>query len=145
MNKRFSNWKKPKIQHGKLTKYNWIVYHPERLKLGNFTDIGALTAIFAHYGVEIGDNVQIGGGCFIYSLSTISADGRPIAGRVIIGKGAQIGAQSTIMPGVTIGANALVAAHSFVNKDVPAGATVAGVPAKIIKPVPKIRTGLYFL
>lgn len=137
MAKRFSNWKKPKIEHGKLNKYNWVVYRPEGLKLGKFTDIGAFTAIFAHNGVEIGDEAQIGGGCFIYSLSTISADGRKIAGKVIIGKGAQIGAQSTIMPGVTIGAGALVAAHSFVNKNVPAGAVVAGVPAKIIKPAPK--------
>ena len=42
-------------------------------------------------------------------------------------------AQSTVMPGVTIGKNAVVGAHSFVNKDVPPGAVVAGVPARIIK------------
>lgn len=136
-NKRFSNWKKPEIKHGKLTKYNWVVYRPEGLKLGKFTDIGAFTAIFAHNGVEIGDGAQIGGGCLIYSISTISMDGKEIGGKVVIGKGAQIGAQSTIMPGVTIGAGALVAAHSFVNKDVPAHAIVAGVPAKIFKPAKK--------
>lgn len=136
-NKRFSNWKKPEIKHGKLTKYNWVVYRPEGLKLGKFTDIGAFTAIFAHNGVEIGDGAQIGGGCLIYSISTISMDGREIGGKVVIGKDAQIGAQSTIMPGVSIGEGALVAAHSFVNKDVPAHAIVAGVPAKILKPARK--------
>ncbi len=137
MAKRFKDWKKPAIKHGKLTKWNWVVYRPEGLKLGKFTDIGAFTAIFAHHGVEIGDGAQIGGGCFVYSISTISINGKEISGKVIIGKGAQIGAQSTIMPGVTIGAGALVAAHSFVNRDVPVGAIAAGVPAKIIKPAPR--------
>ena len=42
-------------------------------------------------------------------------------------------AVATVLPGVTIGDNAVVAAGAVVNKDVPPGAVVGGVPAKVIK------------
>ncbi|MDF4871919.1 acyltransferase, partial [Vibrio parahaemolyticus] len=53
--------------------------------------------------------------------------------RIKIQKGASIGANSTILPGVTIGENAMVGAGSVVTKDVPARAIVVGNPAKIIR------------
>ncbi len=46
-----------------------------------------------------------------------------------------IGANSVILPGVTIGENSVVAAGSVVTKDVPADTVVAGVPARVIKNV----------
>ena len=51
-------------------------------------------------------------------------------------KGARVGANATIMPGVTIGEDGLVGAGSIVNKDVPARKVVVGVPARVIKNVP---------
>ena len=48
-------------------------------------------------------------------------------------KNAWIGAGATILPGVTIGENAVVAAGAVVSKDVPANTIVGGVPAKGIK------------
>ena len=68
---RFKNWKKPDIEHNKLTKYNWLVQYPENLELGNKTDIGAFTYINAKYGVIIEEGVEIGSHCSIYSWSTI--------------------------------------------------------------------------
>ena len=50
-------------------------------------------------------------------------------GEVHVGERAMIGADAVILPGVTIGADAQVAANSMVTEDVPPGATVAGVPA----------------
>jgi maltose O-acetyltransferase len=51
-------------------------------------------------------------------------------GEVVIGEGAMVGAEAVILPGVHIGEDARVAANSLVAEDVPAGATVAGVPAE---------------
>ena len=52
---------------------------------------------------------------------------------VILGRNVWVGSNSTILQGVTIGDNAVVAAGAVVTKDVPANAIVGGVPAKVIK------------
>ncbi len=54
---------------------------------------------------------------------------------IVVKRNAWIGAAATIMPGVTIGENAVVAAGAVVSKDVPANTVVGGVPAKIIKTI----------
>ena len=56
---------------------------------------------------------------------------------LIIGDGAWLGARSTIMPGITIGEGAVIGAGAVVTKDVPAHTLVAGVPAVIIRELPK--------
>lgn len=129
--RRFKNWKRPEFDEKGLTKWNWMCQHPENLKLGEWVDIGAFTYINAKAGVEIGEDVQIGSHCSIYSISTI--DER--SGKVIIKKSAKIGTHTTIMPGVTIGKNAIVGAHSFVNKDIPDNVLCYGVPAKVVRPL----------
>jgi len=53
----------------------------------------------------------------------------------VVGQGARIGSNATILPGVRIGEGALVGAGSVVTRDVPAGAVVAGNPAKVVKRV----------
>ena len=126
---RFNDWQYPEIKEGKPTKYNWVVQHKDNLKLGYKTDIGAFTYINAKCGVAIEDFVQIGSHCSIYSVSTIDNK----TGPVVLKKSCMIGSHSTIMPGVMVGQNAIVGAHSFVNRDVPDGAVVAGVPAKKIR------------
>jgi acetyltransferase-like isoleucine patch superfamily enzyme len=122
-------WKKPKLKHKTLTEWFWTVWHPDKLTLGEGVDIGCFTYINAEAGVNIGDDVQIGSHCSIYSVSTIDDKFGPVN----IGQKARIGTHSTVMPGVTIGENALIAAHSFVNQDVPAWATAYGVPVRIKK------------
>jgi len=124
---RFSNWQYPEIEDGKPTKYNWIVQNIDNFLLGKMTDIGAFTYINAKEGVTIEDEVQIGSHCSIYSVSTI--DGK--SGKVHLKKGACLGSHSVVMPGVTIGENAVIGAFSFVNKDIPDGCTAFGVPVKI--------------
>ena len=119
-------WKKPTIKHGKMTKYSYIVQYPKNLKMGKNFDIGEFTYINSYYGVEIGDYVQIGSHCAIYSHSTIDNK----KGSVILKKNCKIGTHSTVMPNVTIGENSIVAAYSFVNKNIPKNQLWAGVPAK---------------
>jgi acetyltransferase-like isoleucine patch superfamily enzyme len=130
---RFKNWKQPKIKHGKLTEYNWLVQYPENLELGYKTDIGAFTYINAKHGVVIEDLVQIGSHCSVYSWSTI--DGKE--GRVVLKKNCKIGAHSMIMPGVTIGENSIIGAQSLVNKDIPDNVVAFGIPANVVKKVDK--------
>ncbi|HEX4851768.1 MAG TPA: DapH/DapD/GlmU-related protein, partial [Puia sp.] len=58
-----------------------------------------------------------------------------IVGHIHIKRKAWIGANATILPGVTIGENAVVAASAVVSKDVPDNVIVGGIPAKIIKTI----------
>ena len=129
MEKRFKDWKYPKFDSGGMTKWNWMCQYHENLILGDKTDIGAFTYINAKYGVEIQDNVQIGSHCSIYSWSTIDNK----KGKVTMKKNAKIGAHSVIMPGVTIGENAIVGACSFVTEDIPDNAVAYGMPAKVTR------------
>jgi len=129
MEDRFRDWKFPEVEEGKLTKYNWMVQNKDGLKLGYKTDIGAFTYINAKNGVVIEDFVQIGSHCSLYSESTIDNK----VGQIILKKNCKIGTHSVIMPGVTIGENAVVGAFSFVNKNVQENVVAAGVPIKIIK------------
>jgi len=120
-----NKWKKPIIKHNKLTKYNYIVQYPENLKTGKNFDIGTFTYINCHYGVEIQDDVQIGSHCSIYSHSTIDSK----KGKVVLKKNCKIGTHSTIMPNIIIGENSIIAAYSFVNRNVPKNEIWAGIPA----------------
>lgn len=129
MNQRFKKWKKPKIVHGELTKWHWKVLHPENLKMGKYVDISSFVVIFAHNGVTIEDKVQIGPNSSIMSADTISGKNGP----VVLKKGCCVGANSAVMPGVTIGENTIVGAHSLVTKDLPANVIAFGVPAKVVR------------
>ena len=122
-------WRKPIIKHGKFTKYNYIVQYPEGLKLGKNFDIGTFTYINAKYGVTISDLVQIGSHCSIYSHSTIDSK----KGSIILERNCRIGTHSTIMPSVTIGENSIVAAYSFVNRNIPKNEVWGGIPIRRIK------------
>ena len=129
MKDRFKEWEYPEIEEGKLTKYNWMVQNKDGLKLGYKTDIGAFTYINAKNGVVIEDFVQIGSHCSLYSVSSIDDK----EGKIILKKNCKIGTHSVIMPGVTIGENAIIGAFSFVNKDIPDNVVAIGTPVKIIK------------
>ena len=129
MDDRFDDWQYPEIEDGKLTKYNWVVQHAENLKLGHKTDIGAFTYINALAGVVIEDLVQVGSHCSIYSVSTIDNK----RGQVILRRNCRIGSHSTVLPGVVVGENSIVGAHSLVTHDIPADVVAYGVPAQVIR------------
>lgn len=87
-------------------------------------------------GIEIGDGCLIGQQVVI---ATLNHDLNPARRKdmlpepVKIGNNVWVGAHATILPGVTVGDNAVIAAGAVVTKDVPANAVAAGVPAKIKK------------
>jgi acetyltransferase-like isoleucine patch superfamily enzyme len=123
---RFNNWQYPEVFEGKPTKYNWVVQNIEKFKLGFKSDIGAFSYINAKCGVEIGDFVQIGSHCSVYSVSTIDNK----TGPVVLKRNARIGSHSVIMPGITVGENSVIGAFSFVNKDIPKNVVAFGIPVK---------------
>lgn len=87
-------------------------------------------------GIYLGDNVFLGHHATIVTLNhdfdpEKRAELHPKP--VHIGDNAWLGANVTVLPGVTIGAGAVVAAGAVVTKDVPENAVVAGVPAKVVK------------
>ena len=129
MKERFTNWQYPDIEEGKPTKYNWVVQNKAGLQLGFATDIGAFSYINAKYGVVIEKYVQIGSHCSIYSVSTIDDK----QGRVHLKENCRIGSHSTVLPGVTVGKNSIVGAHSLVREDIPDNVVAFGVPAKVIR------------
>ncbi|MEM7140176.1 MAG: acyltransferase [Actinomycetota bacterium] len=106
-------------------------------------EIGARCKISSHTfvcsGVTIEDEVFVGHGVMftndVHPRAT-NDDGSPQTAddwelvTTIVERGASIGSGATILPGVRIGARSLVAAGAVVTRDVPAGATVAGVPAR---------------
>ena len=87
-------------------------------------------------GITLGDDCLIGHNVVFATLNHFiepseRASLRPAP--IVLGKKVWVGSSSTILQGVTIGDNAIIAAGSVVTKDVPANAIVGGVPARLIR------------
>ena len=92
-------------------------------------------------GIEIGDNVLIGPQVVLatlnHDLSKPELRANLTPAPIKIGNNVWIGAHSTIVGGVTVGDNSVIAAGAVVTKDVPPNVIVGGVPAKVIKELNK--------
>ncbi len=129
------------------------IWHPETVNIygavigadcniGTFVEIRKDVAIgdrvriqafvFIPEGVTIGNDVFVGPHACFTNDRVPKAVGDWEITPTLVKKGASIGANATIVCGVTIGENALVGAGAVVTKDVPASAVVVGAPAKII-------------
>lgn len=91
-------------------------------------------------GVYIWDGTRIGDNVFIGPCASFTNDKMPRSkvypdefSRITVEECASIGANATLLPGITIGQHAMVGAGAVVTKDVPAYAVVVGNPAKIIR------------
>ncbi|RYY54494.1 MAG: sugar O-acetyltransferase [Chitinophagaceae bacterium] len=119
-----------------------MVFPPFQINYGKNTKLGK--GVFINFdctfldlgGITIEDNVMLG------PKVSLLSEGHPVAagdrqklttGRIHIKRNAWIGANATILQGVTIGENAVVAAGAVVSRDVPDNTIVGGIPAKHIK------------
>jgi len=119
-----------------------VIFTPLYINYGKHTKIGK--NVFINFdcvfldlgGITIEDNVQIA------PKVSLLSEGHPTAandrhslvpGHILIKKNAWIGANATILPGVTVGENSIVAAGAVVSKDVPDNTIVGGIPAQVIK------------
>jgi acetyltransferase-like isoleucine patch superfamily enzyme len=113
------------------------------LRIGDGTYIGRFAHINAWRNVTIGRNVLIADRVFISDCEHNYSDtNRPIrlqgdsfVGAVTLEDGCWIGIGAVILPGVTVGRNAVVGANAVVTKNVPDCAVVGGIPARLIKQI----------
>jgi len=119
-----------KCKIGKNCKIDAYVYIEEGVKIGDNCKIRPF--VFIPTGVIIEDDVFIGPNVTFTNDKYPKVKGEWKLLPIKVKREASIGANSTIVAGITIGENALVGAGSVVTKDVPSNAVVAGNPARII-------------
>jgi acetyltransferase-like isoleucine patch superfamily enzyme len=114
-----------------------IVVHAGSVEIGAGTTLGERCTIVAHAGVTIGRDARLDDGAVLVDFDHVIEDVElPIRAQplvctpIAIGDGARIGLGAGVLRGVTIGAGAIVGPHAVVTRDVAAGATVGGVPAR---------------
>lgn len=106
--------------------------------IGRFIHINAWRSVTIEKHVLIADRVFISdcGHQFTDPVVPIRDQPDPFLGPVVLKEGCWIGTGAVILPGVTIGRNAVVAANAVVSIDVPDRAVAGGVPARILKQLP---------
>ena len=108
----------------------------KNIHVGENVFINACCHFQDHGGVTIGDGCQIGHNVVFATLNHgLQPEERGITypAPIVLGKNVWVGSNSTILQGVTIGDNAVIAAGAVVTRDVEAGTIVGGVPARFIK------------
>ena len=109
----------------------------EGIRVGERVFINQCCTMYALGGIEIGDEVMIGPNVQIitsgHPLDPATRRSTIVADPIRIEQGVWIAAGATIIGGVTVGRDAVVAAGAVVTKDVPPRTMVAGVPAVVIR------------
>jgi acetyltransferase-like isoleucine patch superfamily enzyme len=103
-----------------------------KMKIGDHTSVALMVMMDIMFPerITIGKNTIVGYNTTVLTHEYLINEYR--LGDVVIGDEVMIGANTTILPGVTIGDGAIVSAGSLVHKDVPPGAFVGGNPMKVI-------------
>ena len=147
---KFINWLKKYVQFYEKSKIGScgpgvvlgkgvILSSPHKIEIGKNTYIGHYSHLMGGGGISIGE------WCQFSSFSIIATANHNINGdryhnnityqKVVIGNNVWCGANTIILPGVTVGDNSVIAAGAVVTKDIPENVIVGGVPAKFLKKI----------
>ncbi len=123
-----------KIGTGSTIHMGLRLYYPKNIRIGDDSIIGENTVLDGRDQLIIGNHVDIASQVMIYNAQHNIHDPQfsPVTAPVIIHDYVFIGPRAIILPGVSIGKGAIVAAGAVVTKDVPPFTIVGGVPAKPI-------------
>lgn len=118
-------------------KENVEIHHPWNLIMGSGSGFGRNNIIDCVGGVVVGENVRFGPNVMVATMNhSTRRDGMTTKNKqlkkVVVGDNVWVGHGVTILPGVEIGSNVIVAAGAVVSKNIRSGSVVAGVPAKDI-------------
>jgi maltose O-acetyltransferase len=127
------------IQRGATIYRRPEIRYARGLRIGKGTTIGKNVTLDARMGITIGEQVNVSSEAAIWTLQhdPMAPEFRSTGGPVIIGDRAWISTRAIILPGVTVGEGAVIAAGAVVTKDVAQHTMVAGVPAKFIADRPR--------
>lgn len=110
-----------------------FLYRLAGAKIGKNVSFGLAVVLDVFYPhlITIEDNVVIGYNSVILCHEFLVREGR--IGPVLVQRNVMVGANSTILAGVTIGADSEISAMSLINQDVPSGVLAGGVPVRVIR------------
>lgn len=115
-----------------LSVKNWLYRVFLRMKIGKQTSFALMVMpdVMFPEKISVGENCVIGYNTTILTHEYLIKEYR--IGEVKIGDEVMVGANTTILPGISIGNHAIISASTLVHKDVPAGSFVGGNPMKVI-------------
>lgn len=115
------------------------VRHPANIRIGRGSIVGHRAILDGRNGIRIGRNVNLSTGVWIWTVQHDPASPQfaDVGGPVVIGDHAWLSCRTVVLPGVTIGEGAVVAAGAVVTRDVPPWTIVGGVPARPIGQRPR--------
>lgn len=118
--------------------FSTFINYVDQVSIGDDVFINAGVVFGSNAPISIGSGVSIGPGCSLLPTSHALGPSTRRAGKaearpIVIGEGAWLGANVTILGGVEIGPGAVVAAGAVVTDSVPADVIAAGVPARVVR------------
>ena len=128
------------VGKGTTIDYSTYIRYPKKVRIGSYSTINRNCRFLPSFGIQkgtisIGSHVAVATGvCFLAAGHDYTDLGLPdTAGPITVGDYAWIGANATVLQGVSIGEGAVIGAGAVVTRDIPPWTIAVGVPAKVIK------------
>ena len=125
---------------GTTVDYGTYIRYPKKVRIGSYTTINRSCRFLPSYGIQAG-TITIGSHVAVATGVSFLAAGHDYtkrllpdtAGPITVGDYAWIGANATVLQGVSIGEGAVIGAGAVVTRDVPPWSIAVGIPAKVVK------------